>query len=336
MSSEILIVAALVALGFAALLYFFNKKLESLRQDEGREVLLEWLKEMRGSLDKNTETVDRRLAESTKDINDRLNQAALVIGKVQRELGQMSEIGRRMEELQDFLKNPKLRGNLGEQVLADLLSQTIPQDKFSLQHSFRDGQVVDAAITTASGIIPIDAKFPLENFRLLLQVEGEKEKEQARKAFVRDVKKHISDIAKKYVRPEEGTTDFALMYIPSEPIAYEILVHHQELSDYAWDKRVGVVSPNQFNYFLRAVLLGFERHQVQERAKEILSSLRSLRDQSAKFGEDLRIMVKHVTDAKNKAGDVELSFDRLAGKLDQVQRLESPQNPPSESPLLDE
>jgi len=335
MSLEILIVAALVALGFAVLLYFFNKKFESLRPDEEREVLLEWLKEMRGSLDKNTETVNKRLFESNKAIGERLDRAAAVIGGVQKELGQMSEIGRRMEELQDFLKSPKLRGNLGEQVLADLLSQTIPQDKFFLQYSFRDGQVVDAAITTASGIIPIDSKFPLENFRLLVHAEGEEKKERARKAFVRDVKKHISDIAKKYIRPEEGTTDFALMYIPSEPIAYEILVNHQELSDYAWDKRVGAVSPNQFNYFLRAVLLGFERQQVQERAKEILSSLRSLRDYSAKFGEDLRVMVKHITDAKNKAGEVELGFDRLAGKLDRVQQLESPPKNSPEMPLLD-
>ncbi|MEA2020198.1 MAG: DNA recombination protein RmuC [Patescibacteria group bacterium] len=323
MSSGFVLIAMLIVLGFAAILFFLNRKLESIKQDEGREVLLEWLKDMRGSLDKNTEVVGKRLSESNESIGKRLDKAAEVIGKLQKELGQMSEIGRRMEELQDFLRNPKLRGNLGEQVLEDLICQAIPQEKYSFQYSFHDGQMVDAVIMTAGGIIPIDSKFPLENYRAFMEAESDKEKKKAKKQFVRDVRKHIRDISQKYIRPQEGTTEFALMYIPSESVAYEILVHHgDKILDYARDHRVAIVSPNQFNHFLRMILIGFERQNVQEKAKEILVSLRAIQDSTSRFGDDLRVLLKHVRDAQNKAADVQLGFDRLQGKIDRVQHLE--------------
>ncbi len=334
MTSGTLLIAGLIIVGFAALFFFIQQKMKELQKDEGREVLLEWLKEMRGSLDKNTEVVGKRLAESNESVGKRLDKAAEVIGKLQKELGQMSEIGRRMEELQDFLRNPKLRGNLGEQVLEDLIRQSIPQDKYSFQYTFRDGQMVDAVIKTAGGIIPIDAKFPLENYRAFMESDHEREKDQAKKQFIRDVRKHIRDISKKYIRPQEGTTEFALMYVPSEPVAYEMLVHHhQKVQDYAHESRVAIVSPNQFNHFLKVILIGFERQQVQEQAQQILNSLRALQDESHEFGEDLRILLKHLKDAHNKINDVQLGFDRLSGKIEQVHKLKPGKKPPE---LLEE
>lgn len=322
MATDFLILAAVLLLGFSALLYFLNQKLEGLKKDEATEVLMGWLKEMRGSLDKNTEVVSQRLQESNRTVNERLDKAAEVIGGVQKELGHMSEIGRRMEELQDFLKSPKLRGNLGEQVLEDLLAQSLPQEKFTRQYAFRDRQIVDYVIKTASGLIPIDSKFPLENFRLLAESKDEMASEQLTRAFVRDVKKHIADVADKYIRPQEGTTEFAIMYIPSESIAYEILVNHPDLCDFAQAKRVGIVSPNQFNHFLKVIMIGFERQQVQEQAKEILAALRTIRSETDKFGGELRVMIKHITDAHNKAAEVELRFDRLLGGIERVDQLE--------------
>lgn len=322
MNLELLILVGSIALGFVALLYFLNQKFKSLKEDEGKDILMEWLKEMRGSVERSTEVLDKRLLESNKHINERLDKAAEVIGGVQKELGQMSEIGRRMEELQEFLRSPKLRGSLGEQVLSDLLSQTIPQDKFSLQYQFREGQTVDAAIKTAGGVIPVDAKFPLENFRKYTRAKDEKEKEEVKRQFVRDVRKHIKDISEKYILPQEGTTEFAIMYVPAEAVAYEILVHHPVLLEYAHERRVGIVSPNQFNHFLKVILIGFERQKVQERAKEILASLRAIRAETEKFGEDLRVMIKHISEARNKAGDVELGFDRLLGGIERAGQLE--------------
>ena len=218
----LLIIGAIVVIGF----FIFYKQLQELKEkkeDKSQEVLMKWLQEMRGSLDKNTETLEKRLESTNKAINERLDNAAKVIGMVGKEVGQMSEIGRSMKDLQDFLRSPKLRGNIGEQVLKELLGQFLPKQSFHLQYRFRTGDIVDAAIKTDNGIIPIDSKFPMENFKGMIKAETEVEKKTYEKEFTRDVKKHIDDIAKKYILPEEGTTDYALMYIPSEPVFYEIM-----------------------------------------------------------------------------------------------------------------
>jgi len=327
MEGLLFVLLVIVILGFTLVLYFLNRKFESLERDEEKDILMNWLKEMRGSVEKNTEVVSTRLLENNKAINERLDRAAEVIGGVQKELGQMSEIGRRLEEFQDFLRSPKLRGNLGEQVLSDLLAQSIPRDKYEEQYQFRSGQVVDRVIRTAVGLIPVDSKFPLENFQRYVQSDDEKERDRLRNQFARDIRKHIRAISEKYILPQEGTTDFAIMYVPSEAVAYEIIVNHPEVMDYARQRRVILASPNQFNHILRMVLLSFEQQQVRERATEILAALRAIRGEAEKFGEDLRLLVSHITNAKNRAGDVESSFERLLGKLSGVERIEGESTP---------
>src|SRR3989304_8508787 len=215
--------------------YFLYRQIQSLQadkeKDKSQEILMKWLSEMRLSVDKNTQTMQERLEATNKAINERLDNAARVIGNVGKEVGQMSEIGRSMKDLQDFLRSPKLRGNIGEQVLRELLGQFLPKESFHLQYRFRSGEAVDAAIKTESGIIPIDSKFPMENFRQMMKSESESEKKAYEKDFIRDVKKHIDDISKKYILPEEGTIDYALMYVPSEPIYYEIMANLPNLSE---------------------------------------------------------------------------------------------------------
>src|SRR6266851_2872845 len=149
----------------------------------------------------------------------------------------MSEIGRNMRELQDFLKSPKLRGNIGEHVLKDLITQIFPKNSFHLQYAFASGEKVDAAIQTDAGILPIDAKFPMENFQKLSKAKTDEEIKLLRKDFTRDIKKHIDAIAKKYILPDEGTMDFALMYVPSESVFYE-LANMTVVLDYARRSRV--------------------------------------------------------------------------------------------------
>jgi DNA recombination protein RmuC len=206
---------------------------------------LEWLKNMQSTIsNSSTETV-RTLQENTKQLNERLDTAARVIRDVEKEVGQMSEIGRNMRELQDFLKSPKLRGNIGEQVLKDLIAQMFPKNSFHLQYEFKSGEKVDAAIQTDAGILPIDSKFPMENYQKMVKATDLKEKEMFEKEFVRDVKKHIDAISKKYILPAEGTMDFALMYIPSESVYYEV-VNQIDTLDYARRLRVYMVSPSTF------------------------------------------------------------------------------------------
>lgn len=257
-------------------LYFSFRQfqdLKSKKDDKSQEVLMKWLEEMRTSVDRNTELTQKRLDSTNKAINERLDNAAKVIGAVGKEVGQMSEIGRSMKDLQDFLRSPKLRGNIGEQVLKELLGQFLPKESFHLQYRFRTGEIVDAAIKTESGIIPIDSKFPMENFQNMAKAESEAAKKVYEKDFVKDVKKHIDDIAKKYILPEEGTIDYALMYIPSEPIYYEIMSNQPALSEYSHKKRVLPVSPSTFYAYMRAILMSFEGKKIEERARAILASI---------------------------------------------------------------
>ncbi|MDP2670890.1 MAG: DNA recombination protein RmuC [bacterium] len=317
----ILIVGGVIVAGF----FFFFKKLEELKgkdsDDESTKVLMEWLKEMRSSLDKNTDTLQSQLTSTNKAINERLDNAAKIIGMVGKEVGQMSEIGRSMKDLQDFLRSPKLRGNIGEQVLRELLGQFLPKESFHLQYRFRSGDIVDAAIKTDSGVIPIDSKFPMENFKAMMGADTEAEKTGFQKDFARDVKKHIDDIAKKYILPEEGTIDYALMYVPSEPIYYEIMANMPELSEYAHTKRVLPVSPSTFYAYMRAILMSFEGKKIEERARTILASLRSIKGDSEKFGDVLRVLTKHVNDTKNTADLVNSRFLTLNSKIENAQGL---------------
>lgn len=346
MNPELALILASILIGFAVLAFLTFSGLRRLEQaqkeNEANKLIAEWLKqvteqtgasrkETQERLDVMSKTLTENLGQVSKVLGDRLDNAAKVIGAFSKELGQMSEIGRQLREFQEFLRSPKLRGGIGEQILYDLLKQTIPQEKLLIQHQFRSGQTVDAAIQTAAGLIPIDSKLPMENFKKMMSASSEAEKEAASKDFEGNVKKHIDDIAKKYILPQEGTVDFALMYVASEPVAYEIVVHHPNLAEYAYQKRIAVVSPNQFNHFLKVVMIGFEREKVSERASEILSALKAIQKDTEKFGEDFRVLVKHITNAKSMADSASISFNQLTGKIGSVQSL----TPPAEnSPLL--
>lgn len=179
----------LIGLGIVLLSGFFiiYRAILSLNKNKGEEeslkVLTEWLKGMQASVDKNSEMTQKQLAESSKVLGERLDKAAVVIAGVQKEIGQMSEIGRSMKQLQDFLRSPKLRGNLGEQILKEILGDFLPKESFFLQYRFKTGDIVDAAIKTESGIIAIDSKFPLERFNAFNSAESETEKLSLQKSL---------------------------------------------------------------------------------------------------------------------------------------------------------
>ncbi len=318
MASETILIIGLIVIGFAAILYLL---LRPKKEDETQKVLLEWLKEMRGSLDQNLGNVQRQLQSQSADLNRRLDNASRVIGGVQKELGTMSEMGKRMKDLQEFLQSPKLRGGVGEKVLTDTLRQILPHDQFATQYSFRDGSIVDAIIKTDQGIIPIDSKFPMENFKKMVRADSEEEKERHRRLFVRDVKKHIDEISKKYILPAEGTINFALMYIPSEAVYYEVAVQNEELDEYAYRRKVTFVSPNTFAYFLKILLLGLQEKKVAESARQILKVLDSIRQESTKFGESLSVLSTHVTHAKSAMDKVSSEYQTFSGRIEAVKLL---------------
>jgi len=308
MDPIIILIIVLAALVIVAV--FINKKLTDLKESQKpSEELLEYLK-----------TTNTRLNEQTKNFNERLDNAARVIGQVQKNIGEFSEIGRGMKDLQEFLSSPKLRGNIGEQVLKELLKQFLPKESFNLQYTFKSGEKVDAAIKTSGGIIPVDSKFPMENFRKMSGEGDDASKKIAGHDFERDVRKHIDDISRKYILTEEGTIDYALMYIPSESIYYEI-VNNQELFDYAGEKRVLPVSPTTFYAYLKAILMSFEGQKIEDQAKEILSSLRAIKSDYGKVEENLGTLQKHLTNAYNMMGNVFSSFMQLGQKITSTQNL---------------
>ena len=272
------------------------------------------------SLHSNSSTMVKTLQENSKQLNERLDRAATVIRDVGREVGQMSEIGRSMKELQDFLKSPKLRGNIGEQILKDLLTQVFPKNSFLLQYQFKTGDKVDAAIKTDGGILPIDAKFPMENFQKLAKAKTEEEILLCRKDFARDIKKHIEAIAKKYILPDEGTMDFALMYVPSESVFYEI-INMEDITDYARSHRVYVVAPSTLYAHLQTILLSFEGKKVESQSKEVLRLLRALQIDYEKVNDSLDVLGKHIGNASNQYLNVNKGFSNLGQKLSTTKHL---------------
>ena len=300
--------------------------MSQLKEANGDKTLLEWLKTMQSSIDTTNKTLNealhssslnmvKTLQENSKQLNERLDKAAIVIKDVGREVGQMSEIGRSMKDLQEFLKSPKMRGNIGEEVLKDLISQIFPKNSFFLQYQFKSGERVDAAIKTDAGILPIDSKFPMENFQRMMKLQTNDDSYAAlQKEFARDVKKHIDAISKKYILPAEGTMDFALMYIPSESVYYEI-VNMTEIMNYARKERVYIVSPATLYAHLQTILLSFEGKKIETRSKEVFKILRALQNDYGKVEDNMGVLGRHINNASSQFSNVLTGFTQLGQKL---------------------
>lgn len=300
---------------------FINKKLGDLQNaQKPSDELLEIIKTLQtGSRDDRRALLDS-LQKNTQSLNERLDSAARVISQVQRNLGEMSEVGKGIRTLQEFLQSPKLRGGLGEEVLKEMIGQTFPKNAFHLQYPFRSGAKVDAVLKTEAGLLCIDSKFPMENFNLMVKGETEAQRNAAKKQFTSDVKKHIEDISKKYILPDEGTMDFALMYIPSEAVYYEV-VNIQELSNFARRLRVYPVSPNTLYAHLQVILVSFEGKDLESKSREVFRILRAIHKDYSKVEENLGTLQKHLTNAFNMMGNVFSSFTQLGQKISSTQRL---------------
>lgn len=333
MDNSVYIIVAVVVAVFVITLIWQQRRFKELK-DGGKvdENLKSWIEgtkkdmdtlrhEVRGGLDKNTEALQRQLGATNQSINERLDRAASFMKTIGQEVGQMRELGKSMKDLQDFLQSPKLRGNIGEEILKDLLNQVLPTSNFAIQYKFKEGQTVDAIIKTDNGLIPVDSKFPMENAKKLFATENEKDKAAVKNEFGKDVRKHISDIARKYILPSEGTVDFAIMYVPSESVYYEVVANCQDVIDYGQQKKVFLVSPNSFYYFLQAIMLGLRGKKIEEKAKQIMSTLGMIQNESIKFGESLGILDRHLTNAKNAMEGVTSKYSKLSGKIDSVKLL---------------
>jgi DNA recombination protein RmuC len=283
-------------------------------------ILVQWLSSMQRTIEHTNKTLNESMRGTTSEMSRRLDEAARVIGALNKHVGEMSEMGRGIRSLQEFLQSPKLRGNIGEQVLKDMIGQTFPKNSFHLQYSFRSGVKVDAVLKTDAGLLCIDSKFPMENFTVMHKGETEADRNQAKRDFIADVKKHVMDISKKYILPEEGTMDFALMYIPSESVYYEI-VNLDELMDFARRNRVYPVSPNTLYAHLQVLLLSFQGKELEQKSREVFRLLRAIQKDYEKTGEQLGVLGRHIGNAYNTMSSVTGSFEVLGQKLNRTHML---------------
>lgn len=294
---------------------------------------------LEGELNRQTQTFQAELLKLSRQMNDQLSSNSSVVhdytrlmGEFQNRLGQLQEstqsmirIGRDISSLQDILKAPKLRGILGELFLEELLRQLLPQDRYSLQYSFRSGEKVDAVILLGQGMVPVDAKFPLENFKRLIRPASDEEARKSRKQFLADVKKHVDQISSKYILPEEGTFDFALMYLPAENVYYETILKEEtdssaeSLVQYALSKKVIPVSPNSFYAYLQAIVLGLRGLKIETSAREILNCLGQLGQDFKKFYEEFEKLGSHLTNSKSAYEKAQKRLDRFQHQLESIE-----------------
>jgi len=304
-----------------------QQQIESARS-EGRAVQTETLESVKQELARFASQMTQQVGQVGSGVIQQIQHVTRVVGQVQGSLGKLGEVTQRVLEvgkdiagLEQILKAPKLRGGLGETFLAEILSQMLPREQYLLQHPFRSGEKVDAVIRLGSGLIPVDAKFPLENFRRMLEEPEEDRRRAARRAFARDVKARVDEIAKKYILPDEGTFDFALMYVPAENVYYEIVVRDERGEDepllaYALGRRVIPVSPNSFYAYLQTILLGLKGLRIERNAAEIMALLGRLQGDLAKFRAEFDVVGRHLTNARNKYDEAAAALARFETKLE--------------------
>jgi len=325
----ILIVALLLVAGVV----WLALERHNVRADPTLLLLQQQMQSFQDRLDRFNESVSAKLQQGNQQLSERLDNATKVVGEVQNRLGKLSQtneqiltISQNIASLEDMLRAPKFRGGMGELFLGDLLSQILPPEHYSLQHRFKSGEIVDAVVRLGEKYVPVDSKYPWENFKKMISAESELEKSAASKQFVRDVKAHVDAISSKYIRPDEGTYDFALMYIPAENIYYETIIKdsgsdsedHPNLT-YCMSKKVIPVSPNSFYAYLRTILLGLRGMKVEERAGEIIDDLNRLRIDFEKFNEQFKMVGTHLENASKKYGESSKALNKLDVKLEQIE-----------------
>ena len=280
-------------------------------------------------------TLDARLGEVPKAIQMQFSESAKIIREVTGELTKVSEgqkqvvnLADQLRGLEDILKNPKQRGVLGEYFLETLLKNVLTPAQYKMQYMFSNGEIVDAVVFVKDKIIPIDSKFSLENYNRLMETRDPLEKERLEKLFVSDLKLRITETSK-YIRPSEGTMDFAFMFIPHEAIYYDLLINKvgaisedtENLIQRAAGKyKVIIVSPTSFLAYLQTVLQGLRALQIEESAKEIRRRVEELgrhlsnyEEYMKKLGGHLGTSVSMYNQAYKELGKVDKDVLRITG-----------------------
>ncbi len=252
-------------------------------------------------------------ARSLADVHERL-------GRLAEATTRLESLGRAVADVEQLLRVPQLRGTLGEFWLEELLRQVFPDRLYEMQYTFRSGETVDAVIRVGDRLVPVDSKFPLEACRRMLASDGEN-LDRERRAFTRSIRDRVDEIADKYIRPDEGTLDFALMYVPAERVYYEAVAGDTNADDpdgpigYALRRRVIPVSPHTFYAYLAAILHGLRGMHVEQQAKELVAELGGLRLQLDRFHRSYDLVGRHLDHAAKQYSESERQFVRVDDRL---------------------
>ncbi len=288
------------------------------------------LEDIKKSQDNLSASLQQSLISGQDKVNENLKFQVQTLKEVNTELGKLQETGKRIIDLSSDLKNlqqilasPKLRGGFGEWQLEKILSALLPADSFILQYPFRDGKKVDALVKMPQYSVPIDAKFPLSNFERFQQAQSDTDKQRLRRDFLKDVQKHIDKIAESYIKPDEGTLDFAIMYIPAENVYYEAMVKTAEdttsIQDYAMERKVFPVSPNLLYVYLMTIVMGLHGLQIEKQAAEIRQNLKTLNKSFADFIELWDTLGGHLRHSYEKHDEGQKKLDKFVMQLGQIQ-----------------
>ncbi len=270
------------------------------------------------------ESLTRQMTASQKTLGEGITNVAKVFGSVREQLGQVTEIAARMEqlgrgigELESILKVPKLRGIFGEKALEELLRQALPAAAWEVQHRFSDGRTVDAVVRVGDRMVPLDAKFPLEAYRRLAEAGDDAARKAAEREFKAAVKGRVDEIAERYIRPGEGTYEFALMFVPAEGVYGELVASDGgALFDYAIGRRVLPVSPSTLFAYLSTVATGLRGLEVEQNAQEILRGIGAVEEQLQRFGEDFDVLGRHLNNAVTKYADAVRRLESVRTRLE--------------------
>lgn len=323
----------LLVLGQVGLLFFFlNRQGKGVDNGEGNVLIQQQLQNL-------TRTIDERLHRTSKDMGDsvrnQLSESSKLIREVTEGLTKLDETNKQvvsfadqLQNLQDILRNPKQRGILGEYYLETVLKNVLGPSMYQMQYPFKNGEIVDAVVFVKDKIIPIDSKFSLENYNRAIQARDDTDREQFEKAFKGDLKIRIDETSK-YVRPEEGTMEFAFMFIPSEGVYYDLLVNQvgamktntRDLINYAFEKKVIIVSPTSFLAYLQTVLQGLKALQIEEQAEEIkkrvgelVRHIDSTNEFYKKLGSSLGTAVSHYNSGHKELNKIDKDVYRITGE----------------------
>ncbi|MBU1557747.1 DNA recombination protein RmuC [Patescibacteria group bacterium] len=339
----VLVVLLIVAIGIMAYFLFIlvNKKGDENNEDKSFLLLQNQLNEL-------TRTIDSRIGESSKMMNEsvrsQFGESQKLIKDITEQMTEVKETNKQvfsmteqLQNLEKVLKNQKQRGNLGEAGLELILGNILPPSAYQMQYSFKDGDIVDAVIHTKDGIIPVDAKFSLDNYNRIVNEDDEDKKLELEKEFKNDLKKRIDETSK-YIKPKEGTLPFAIMYIPAEAIYYDLLVNEvgtikvntKSLIEYAYrDRKVIIVSPTTFVAYLSTILQGFKAFKIEESAITIIKNVEKLQGHiraydsfHSKLGNSLATTVNHYNTSRKELGKIDKDVARITGESPEIERLE--------------